>query len=202
MTPDTARDDLAFMRSLVSPTDDFQRSFGAIYFLAGLCYGVQMLLHGAQLAGWVRGDTAGYLIGFGPTAVVLIVLLVWRIQGRGRASPTLANRAIGGVFSAVGYANLANAAIIGLAAWRAQSFDIWLVFPCTVMVMQGAAWLVAWQVRKRGWFLAVAGGWFATGLGMSFAIGSLPAYVAIIGLGMFAFMLAPGAYMMSRPKAP
>jgi hypothetical protein len=200
-TPEAAREDLAFMRSLVAPSDDFLRSFGAIYALAGLCYGVQMLLHGAQLAGWVQGETAGYVIGFGPTAVVLLVIVAWRIRRRSAGAPTLANRATGGVFSAVGMANLASAAIVGLSAWRMQNFNVWLIFPCIVMVMQGAAWLVAWEVRKRTWFLAVAWGWFATGVAMGVAIGNLAAYVAIIGIGMFAFMLAPGAYMMRRPKA-
>jgi hypothetical protein len=82
-----------------------------------------------------------------------------------------------------------------------HSFEVWLIFPCAVMVMQGAAWLVAWEVRKRPWFLAVAGGWFATGIAMGVAIGDLPVYVTIVGLGMFAFMLLPGAYMMRQAKA-
>ena len=198
-TPETARDDLAYLTSLVQPGDDFSRSFGRAYFAAGLCYGVQLLLHGAQLVGWITNETAGLLIGFGPT-VVFLAILFW-LNRRSAARPTLANRAIGGVFAAAGAANLVLVFVIGFVAWRRSSFDIWLIYPCTVVVLQGAAWLVASQVRRRPWFLAVAVGWFAIGIGMTIAIGDMAAYLFILGLGFFAFMVIPGLVMMRQPKA-
>jgi hypothetical protein len=196
MSPsDTARDDLAYLRSLVEPGDDFSRGFGRAYFAAGLCYGAQILLHGAQYLNWITGDLAGLVIGFGPTLVFLAILFWW-INRRSTARPTVANRAVGGVFAAAGAANIVLVFVIGFVAWRKQSFDIWLIYPCAVVVMQGAAWLVASQVRKRSWFLVVALGWFLTGIGMGLAIGHMAAYLAILGLGMLVFMVIPGAVMM------
>lgn len=200
MTPDTARDDLAYLKSLVQPGDDFSRSFGRAYFAAGLCYGVQLLLHGAQYLGWITGDVAGLVIGFGPT-VVFLAILFWWINRRREARPTLANRAIGGVFAAAGLANLVLVFVIGWVAWRHRSFDIWLIYPCTVVVLQGAAWLVASQIRKRAWFLAVAMGWFAVGVGMAIAIGNIAAYLAILGVGFLVCMLIPGWLMMRATDA-
>ena len=198
---DAARDDLAFMRSLVTGRDNFQRDFGEAYGIAGACYGVQMALHMTQAAfSWFTTPTAALLVGFTPTLVFLALMafLVWR-RRRGSA-PTTANRAIGAVFQAIGLANLALAAVIGAAAWRAQSLQVWLIFPCTVFVLQGAAWLVAWHVRRRPWLGLVGAGWFATGIAMGFAIDVLPAYMALAAFGFLAFMLAPGVAMTLRRR--
>lgn len=200
MSPsDSARDDLAYLKSLVQPGDDFSRSFGRAYFAAGLCYGVQMLLHGAQALGWMGSEgVLGLLVGLGPTIVFLAILAI--LNSRGNARPTLANRAIGGVFASAGAANLVLVFVIGYVAWRHKSLEVWLIYPCAVVVMQGAAWLVASQVRRRSWFLAVAAGWFVTGIGMALAIGNMAAYIIVLGLGFLAFMVVPGAIMMRAPR--
>jgi hypothetical protein len=200
MSPsDSARDDLAYLKSLVQPGDDFSRSFGRAYFAAGLCYGIQMLLHGAQMLDWIPSNGAvGLLVGLGPTLVFLAILAV--LNSRGAARPTLANRAVGGVFASAGAANLVLVFVIGYVAWGRQSLDIWLIYPCTVVVMQGAAWLVAAAVRRRAWFLAVSLGWFGTGIGMAIAIGDMAAYIIVLGLGFLAFMLVPGLIMMRAPR--
>jgi len=200
LTPESAREDLAFMRALVAPSDSFQRQFGQAYFAAGLCYGVQMLLHGAQGFGLFPGMAAGLTIGFGPT-VVFLAILFWQRGRSAGAAPSVANRAISGVFSAIGLANLALAAIIALGAWRAQSLQVWLLFPCVVMVLQGAAWLVVWHIRRRGWFGLVAAGWFVIGLAMGVAIVQPPIFMILAGLGFLLFMLIPGWAMMRQPKA-
>jgi hypothetical protein len=112
MTPKTAQDDLAFMRALVETNGGFQRSFGEAYFAAGLCYGVQMLLHAIQMLGWIGDGAVGLAIGLGPT-VVFIALLTW-IIARGSRQPTghgVVSRAVGAMFGAVGAANLALIAV-------------------------------------------------------------------------------------------
>ena len=81
MTPDEARDDLAYLRALVEPGDSFQRQFGETYFAAGLCYGVQMLLHALQFGLNWQDERLGLAIGFGPT-VVFLGLMIWIIRRR------------------------------------------------------------------------------------------------------------------------
>lgn len=203
---DSARDDLAYLRALVDTPGTFQRSFGEAYFAAGLCYGVQMLLHAAQRPGWLPPDgPVGLAIGLGPT-VVFLILLTWiirREQKSGRGLAGTAARAIAAVLGAVGVANMVLVFVIGLIAWRQQSLIIWLIYPCTVLTLQGAAWLVIYALMRRAWFALVAFAWFATAAAMATAAAfqSATAFVAIGGFSFIAFMLAPGWVMMRQSKA-
>jgi hypothetical protein len=201
MNLDQARDDLAFMRALVSTTEDSQRTFGETYLACGLCYGGQMLMHGLQFLGWAPSEGLGaLLIGFGPTAV-FVALLIWILTRRRVAeAPTAINRAVGAVFASVGLANLVMILIFGLQAWRQHSLLIWLIYPCVVMVLQGMAWMVAACLRRKGWMGGVALGFFLTGVGMAFALQNLSAYVVITGIGMLAFMAAPGGLMILQAR--
>jgi hypothetical protein len=201
MTFESARDDLSFMRGLVEGGQDWQRPFGRVYFAAGLCYGAQMLMHGGQFVGVLpEAGWPALAIGLGPTGVFL-VLLVWLNRLNGPLAGTAVARAVGSVFGAVGVANLAIAAIVGSVAWREHSITIWLIYPCIVMALQGVAWMVAWQLRRRGWLGLVAAGWFATGLAMAASIEAIGGYVLAAGLGMLGFLLIPGAIMMRQAPA-
>lgn len=201
MNADTARDDLAFMRALVQPSDTWLKQFGETYSAAGLCYCVQMLLHGGQFLGLAPGrGPVALAIGFGPT-VVFLALLVWIIRRNGAQPGGGATaRAVGSVFGAVGLTNLALVLIIGSVAWRWHSISTWLIYPCVVMVLQGLAWLVAFMLRRQRWLLVVAVGWFATGLAMAAFIDAPAGFVISAGVGMFAFMLVPGLYMLRQSQ--
>lgn len=204
MNANNAQDDLAFLRGLVQAGDDGQRQFGETYLAAGLCYGVQMLLHGTQLMGWpwAQGGAYGLLIGLGPTVVFLCLLLVIARRHRTRPRDSVAGRAVGAVFGGVGLANLALIAVIGAAALRQQSVEVWLIYPCVVMVLQGMAWMAVWMIRRKAWFAAVSAGWFAAGVASGFAIGHSTAFVAILGVAFVMLMVVPGAAMIrqSQPR--
>ena len=206
MSPsDSARDDLAYLRALVDTPGIFQRSFGEAYFAAGLCYGVQMLLHAAQQPGWLPAEgPVALAIGFGPT-VVFLILLTWiirREQKSGRGLAGTAARAISAVLGAVGIANMVLVFVIGLIAWREQSIVIWLIYPCTVLTLQGTAWLVIYALMRRTWFAAVAFGWFlsAAALAVAAAFQQSAAFIAIGGFSFLAFMLIPGLVMMRQGR--
>ena len=204
MNTDSVRDDLAFMRALVSSGEGspaiFGKTFGELYSAGGLCYGVQMLLHGGQFLGWLPTSSgAAMLIGFGPT-VVFLAALVWILSRADALPPTAVNRAVGAVFGAVGMVNLLMIAIIGSVAWRLHNLTVWLIYPCLVMVMQGVAWRVAFAMRRRPWMMAVALGWFVTGIGMAAAILNIGAYITVAGLGLIGFMLIPGLAILRQAR--
>lgn len=206
MSPsDSARDDLAYMRALVDAPGNFRRSFGEAYFAAGLCYGVQMLLHGAQRFGWVASEgPVALAIGLGPT-VVFIGLLTWiirRERAGGRPAGGAVARAIAAVGSAVGLANLVLIFVIGVVALSEKSLKIWLLYPCTVMVLQAMVWLVIFVLRRRAWFGVVAGGWFVIAGAMAVAIATwnIDVFMVAAALGFFAFMLVPGWLIMRQPS--
>jgi hypothetical protein len=199
MDADSAREDLAFLRTLVAPEDRWQRQFGQIYAAAGACYGAQMLMHISQRLGVLPDQgLAAQAIGWGPT-VAFVAILIWLIRRGGRMPGGGAtSRAVGSVFAAVGMANLALCLSIGSVALRLHSQTIWLIYPCVVMVLQGLAWLVAFMLRRRPWLGVVALGWFATGVSMAIFIDNMTGFVAAATVGIFAFMLAPGLYLMRQ----
>ncbi|MBL8553092.1 MAG: hypothetical protein JNL41_02350 [Phenylobacterium sp.] len=205
MNRKTAQDDLAFMRALVEAPGNFQRSFGEAYFAAGLCYGVQMLAHAAQALGWLPdAGLPSLVIGIGPT-FVFIALLSWiivREQRAGRPAGGAIARAIAAVLSSIGIANLVLIFVIGLVAWRERSLTIWLIYPCTVMVLQGTAWMVIWALRRRAWFAVVAFGWFLTAgaMAVGVAYANFALFIGAGGLGFIAFMLAPGLVLMRQAR--
>jgi hypothetical protein len=201
MNADSARDDLAFMRSLVDPGDRWQKQFGETYSAAGLCYCVQMLLHAGQFLGVTPSEGPGALaIGLGPTAVFLAIL-AWIIQRNRSGYPAGGTtRAVGSVFGAVGATNLVLVVVIGSIAWRLHSTTVWLIYPCVVMVLQGMAWLVAFMLRRKGWLGLVALGWFVTGVAMAASISDMAGFVIAAGLGMFCFMLLPGLFMLRQAR--
>jgi hypothetical protein len=199
MTPDTARDDLAYLRALVQGGEGLPPGFGQAYTAAGLCYGIQFLLHGGQALGWVSDAGAvGLAIGLGPT-VIFLALLAWiTTRSRSEGVPGVTSRAVRSVFSAIGFANLAAGAVVGSVAWRQQSLTIWLIFPCIVMIFQGAAWLVASALWRRRWFALVAVGWFAAGVAAALCIGTVAAYLAVSGVAFLLLMVGPGL-ALARP---
>jgi hypothetical protein len=196
-TPQTVQEDLAFLRSLVRTGDGFQASFGAAYLVAGLCYGGQMALSAAQAGGSLPA-TSGWsmTIGLGPSVLFLVTLawIIWR--GRGAAPTGVVGRAIGQVFGCVGLANLALVAVVGSVALRQHSWTTWLIYPCTVFVLQGAAWLIALALRRRPWLGLVAAGWFAAAIAMACSIPSMPWFFLWTGAGFLLCMVVPGAVVL------
>jgi len=202
----TAQADLAFLRSLVEAGDESWRPFAEGYLAAGLIYGAQMLMHAAQALGWLpQGGLAALTIGLGPT-VVFFAALSWVIARHRTAGPggisgggTVA-KAIGAVFGVAGLANLVLVAVIGSVAWREHSLAIWLIYPCAVFILQGAAWLVSFTLRRRSWHALVALGWFAAAVGMAISIESLAWYILFAGLGLFLCIALPGAALLTLSR--
>jgi hypothetical protein len=197
----TAEEDLAFLRALVERRDGNAPAWAEGYLAGGLIYGGQMLLHAGQFFGLMPSSGPGALaIGLGPTLVFLpvIVWITWR--HRGDRPLAAAGRAIGAVFGAVGAANLALILVIGWAALQHHSLAVWLIYPACVFILQGAAWMVAWVMRRRAWLGLVAAGWFAFAIAMGLTTDRLGLYVAFCGLGIWTCMALPGWVLMRTSR--
>ena len=195
----SARDDLAFLRAIAGGDEAVQmRTFGETYFAAGLIYGGQMLLHAAQAMGWI-GQGAGLAIGLGPTVLFIPVLaaILWR--NRAQRLSGAVSRAVGAVFGAVGLANLVLIVIIGAIALHEHSLQTWLIYPCSVFVLQGTAWLFAFMMRRRVWFALVALGWFASAIAMAFSVFALNWFILFAGAGLWGCMALPGWLILRNP---
>ena len=200
---DTLRDDLAFLRNLVAGSEQWLGGFGEGYFAAGLIYGTQMLLHAGQALGLV--PVIGWwplAVGVGPTLVFIpvIVWINWRHRRHGPATPS--GKAVTAVFGVAGLANFGLMAVVGAVALRERSIATWLIYPCTVFILQGSAWLVAYALRRRAWFTWVSAGWYVSGVAMGFFVTNFGAYILIAGLAIWVLMAGSGWVMMrSRSTA-
>jgi hypothetical protein len=194
------RDDLAFLRTLVQASEDNYRPLGESYLLGGLVYGGEMLLHLGQIAGLVpTTPLASLIVGAGPTMIFIagLVFLLRRHAATMPASGGLTTKAIRRAFAAIGISVLALTAVIGAVAIREQSLTVWLIFPCTVFVLQGAAWLLAFLLRRHAWHGVIAAGWFATGIAMAIFVMRQDIYLLLAGVGLLGLMALPG-YLMLR----
>jgi hypothetical protein len=198
-SPDTdsaaALDDLAFLRNLVSTGSEAQAALGEGYLAGGLLYGLQCFSYWPLAVGWNPPPIFFLVAGFGPT-VLFVAVLIW-IARRHRQAPTggATSRAVGATFGSIGVANFALLAIFGSLAARKHSLEIWLIYPCIVFVLQGAAWLAASFLRRRLWQGLVGLGWFAAAVGMSQVLTS-PVYVVIATVALLGLMALPGWILM------
>lgn len=198
---ESARDDLAFIRSVIEAGNNRTAMAGGEAFVAGgLIYGAQCLVQWLGATELVSLSKLGWLVSsLGPTAVFLVWLswFVWR--SRGIVQPR-AQKAINAFFAAAGMANLALVIAVGMLALRKASIEIWELYPCFVFAMQGAGWLVAFMLRKQLWLLAVALGWFVATVVLGWTIGSTT-YVLIAALSLILLMALPGFVMMRLARA-
>lgn len=188
-----ARDDLAYMRSLVGGTSRMQATIGEAFFWAGLLYGVQCLLHWLQTLGVVPDEgLLALAIVVVPTVLFIGVLTMIIVKDRKAPPGGPAARALGSVFQGAGIANLVMAFVF---AYGAQAFDapgLWLYHPVVVCMFQGVAWYVAFNVLRRSWLGFVAVGWFATTIALGALMSQIGAFVLVLAIALLVLMTIPG----------
>ncbi len=191
---ETARDDLAYMRSLVAGGGAMQSTVGEAFTWAGALYGGQCLLHWLQTLHLMPEEGLGALaIAFGPTAVFCVVLgiIIWK--DRKKPPGGASTRALNAVFQGAGLANLVMAFVFAYGSHKAESFGLWLYHPIVVCMFQGVAWYVAWVIMRRAWLGLVAAGWFATTVALGIAVfGDIGGYLLILGVALIVCMAIPG----------
>lgn len=202
----TVREDLAFLRTIAEGGGErggLGAPGAALYGSAGLIYGIQTLGHFAQVKGvLVMSPLGDLLLGWLPTVIFLIIMTLVIIVDRKRPQVGAANRAVSAAFTATGLANLALIVIFAAAAIRNHEFKYWLFHPAVVFVVQGAVWFVVFSLRKRAWMALVSVGWLGAGIALGLLIDRPDLYLLIAALGLFAFMMAPGFYMMRQALRP
>jgi len=191
---ETARDDLAYMRSLVSGSGPMQATMGEVFVWAGALYGAQCLLHWLQTLHLAPEEGLGALAIVVVPTVLFCLVLGWIIWKDRKAPPAGAvSRALTAVFQGAGLANLVMAMVFAYGAQKSESFGLWLYHPIVVCMFQGVAWYVAWAILKRAWLAAVAFGWFATTLTLGVTVFSdIGVYLLTLGVALIAFMAVPG----------
>jgi hypothetical protein len=202
----TVQDDLAFLRTIAEGGGErggIGVAGGALYGAAGLLYGLQTLTYFAQEKGVVRlGELGNLTMAWLPTVLFLIMMTIVIIIDRRRPQVGVANRAVNAAFAGTGIANLALVLIFAAAAGRHKDFHYWLFHPAVVFVIQGSVWYVIFMLRKRLWMALVATGWVVSGVALGLLIDRADLYLLVASLGLFAFMMVPGFFMMRQAMRP
>jgi len=202
----SARDDLAFVRGLVSDSGQIQSSTGAAFLAGGLCYGGQCIAQGLLQvsAGFPGRDLVQLVAAILPT--VLFLVLIARISVRARkammnAGTGVASRALSTAFSSMGLSILVTGTVFAYVAIREHNMTIWLFHPIMVCVAQGIGWHMASSIRRRGWYEAVAVGWFATALVLAVLLHHVGYYILVIGAALFGLLALPGWVLWRSARA-
>jgi hypothetical protein len=196
MTSDleSARDDLAYMRSLVSGGAAMQSTIGEAFTWAGALYGGQCLLHWLQTLGLIPSEgLIALAVSLLPTLLfcVILAIIIWKDRKKPTGGPS--SRALGAVFQGAGLANLVMACVFAYGASKAESFGLWLYHPIVVCMFQGVAWYVAWVIMRRAWLGLVAIGWFATTVALGVVLYTdIGAYLLVLGIALIVCMAIPG----------
>ena len=190
----SARDDLAYMRNLVSGSAPMQKTMGEAFVWAGGLYGGQCILHWMQTQRLAPEEGLATLaIAWAPTVVFMAVLaaIIWRER---KAPPGgIATRALTAVFQGAGLANLVMALVFAYGAAQSHNSMLWLYQPVVVCMFQGVAWFVAWTILRRAWLGLVAFGWFAATVALGVAVFvDIGTYLLILGGALILCMAIPG----------
>ena len=205
----SARDDLAFVRALMSEGGQVQSSLGQALLAGGVCFGVQCLLQSFLSTGVQVPVAVHLVVGFTPTLLFIVAITRITIRDKGASQHSVGTRAINAAFGAGGLAALTTAAIFAFLAWKTQSMATWLLHPIMICVVQGTVWYIAFAVRRQRWFGLISAGWFASSLLLAYLLGTggvelVPLFLLVLAAALLGLMALPGWIMMragARPSA-
>lgn len=198
---ESARDDLAFVRALMSESGQVQSSLGQALLAGGACFGVQCLL---QALFATRADVPAALhliVGITPTLVFLVAITWITVRDKGTSKHSVGTRAINAAFGGGGLAAMTTALIFGYLAFSYRNMGTWLLHPVMICVVQGVVWYTAFAVRRRGWFGLVSAGWFATSLVLAYMLGLkdervITPFLLVLSAALLGLMALPGWIIM------
>jgi hypothetical protein len=204
MTSDiqSARDDLAYLRSLVD--EDWRPglwAFGAIYVTVGITLVAHVLISWGAAAGYLplRGTSlvAAYI------ALYAVASVVWTwIGGRvrrqlrsGAPATSVKGRAGGVALMSAFLGHLVMLVVFVIVAVRQRNVVFLELAPLVLFTLQSGAWFVIHALRRQRWQLVVSFGWLGAVLALAPLVGT-----SAFGLGIAAtavvLMIVPGAHMM------
>jgi hypothetical protein len=196
-TTESARDDLAFVRALVSEGGAAQATLGEALFMAGLCYGTQCVLQFAFVSGVDAPPLVQLAVGVLPTVIFIVLMIRIMVRDRGVSQHGVGTRAINAAFGGAGLAAMTTAIIFGWLSSRTHDMGTFLLHPTMICVVQGTVWYIAFAIRRRSWFGLVSLGWFSSALALAFVLGLGgpavgPRFLAILSVAMLGLLALPG----------
>jgi hypothetical protein len=205
MTSDTqtARDDLAFLRSLVD--EDWRPGtwmFGALYLLVGVALAAHVLISWSVGAGYLPLRGTSLVATYVGLYVVASLVWLW-IYGRVRRASQRGGLSVASVKGRAGAVVLTSAflghlvmmIVFFIVAARQRNQVFVELAPLVLFTLQSVVWFVIHAMRRQRWQALTAWGWLVAVLALAPLVGT-SAFNLGIAVTALVLMIVPGAYMM------
>jgi hypothetical protein len=199
----SAREDLAFLRSLVD--EDWRPgvwTFGAVYTSVGVTLVAHVLISWAAAAGYLPLRGGGLIAAY--VVLYMLASLVWvwignrarREAERGRAPAASVKGRAGAVALMSAFAgHLVMMAVFVIVALR-QRNDVFLeLAPLVLFTLQSMVWFVVHAMRRQRWQVVVAVAWLVAVIALAPLVGT-GAFGFGIAVTAVALMIVPGVHMI------
>ena len=193
------RDDIAFVRALAEESGRALARDGAVLAAAGIIFSLTTFQYWLIFAGILAVPPAwvgwfwldGTVVFFGAMAV---------IRRRIPSPSGVVSRATRAAWAGVGAGIIIGGAALGLGAWR-LGLPILATgaFPILLFALYGAAWGVAFAVKRASWMALIAAGCLAAAVVCGLLIGK-PAEWLALALGLLMLVAVPGAALVLQAR--
>jgi hypothetical protein len=195
------RDDIAFLRELTQDTGASLARQGALMAGIGVIFGLQSAFYWALYEHWLPGlRAAGYWVWIAAVALFFVTMpfVVRRFPARATSAPS---RAVAAAWGGIGVSMMAACMGLLIGSWRAGLHELVLwIFPIVLFTLYGAAWGVAYAVKRRAWFAWVAIGCFAAAMAEGVLV-ARPEQWAVLSAGLLLLVAAPGFAILRQAQA-
>jgi hypothetical protein len=202
-TPDvqSARADLAFMRSLAEDKDPLSATYGWHLFTLGVCFGPMVLFTWAALAGVIDVPESWANWSWAPATVIYTPILLWLlIRGNRGRKPGPTQRAVWYTWAGVGQMTLAIVLGLIIASGRLGPTAM-LLWPQVALALYGGSWTLTSLLRGARWHGLLALGCYVASVVAAYYAGT-PTQWLVLGLGILVFLGGPGVAIILKARAP
>ena len=193
------KDDLTFLRELTQDGGKGLARDGFALAVVGLLFGAVTLFYWLVYLGVLAGARP-VAYGAWAVAVVAMIVIVEVAKRRLPASTGGAARAVSAAWNGVGVSLTAGGLGLLAAAWRMQDATFVLAtFPILLFSLYGAAWGVAFAVKRMAWFGWVSFGCFIAAIAEGFLYRT-PHQWLVLSVGLFLLVGLPGVAILRKAR--
>jgi hypothetical protein len=194
------KDDLAFLRELTQDSGRGLARDGFNLAAVGLVFGVVSLIY--WLVFWGPLANLMVLAWWLWIAGILLMIVSTAVARRSLPAATgAAARALSVAWNGVGVSLLAGGLALLAAAWRMHDGAFVLAtFPILLFSLYGAAWGVAFAVKRLSWFAWVSVGCFVAAVAEGLLYRS-PHQWLVLSAGLFLLVGLPGLVILKKARA-
>jgi Na+/H+-translocating membrane pyrophosphatase len=194
------KEDLAFLRDLTQDGGRGLARDGFSLAAVGLVFGVVALVYWLVFWGPLA-DLMGLAYWLWIVGVLLMIVSTAIARRRLPAATGAAARALSVAWNGVGMSLLAGGLALLAAAWKTHDGAFVLAtFPILLFSLYGAAWSVAFAVKRLSWFAWVSAGCFIAAIGEGLLYRS-PHQWLVLSAGLFLLVGLPGLMILKKARA-